>query len=64
MTIPLSTSLNWKFYCDSVVFYLQDFTYPDNVAYPLGGEGNPRFVVIEMHYDNPNLRSGKVLKVD
>lgn len=39
--------------------HLQDFIYPDNVAYPLGGAGSPRFVVVEMHYDNPNLQSGK-----
>ena len=42
-----------------LIYNIQDFIYPDNVAYPLGGAGNPRFVVIEMHYDNPNQRSGK-----
>ena len=42
-----------------IIVYLQDFIYPDNVAYPLGGAGSPRFVVVEMHYDNPNLQSGK-----
>ena len=28
--------------------------YPREVAYPIGGEGNPQYVVLEMHYDNPN----------
>ena len=37
---------------------LQEFIYPENVAYPVGGPGNPRYVVIEMHYDNPNQNSG------
>ena len=37
---------------------LQNFIYPENVAYPIGGPGNPRFLVMEIHYDNPNLRSG------
>ena len=44
---------------DYCMLILQDFIYPDNVAYPLGGAGSPRFVVVEMHYDNPNLQSGK-----
>ena len=37
---------------------LQDFIYPENVAYPIGGPGSARFLVMEMHYDNPDLRSG------
>ena len=37
---------------------LQDFIYPENVAYPIGGPGSARFLVMEMHYDNPDMRSG------
>ena len=37
---------------------LQDFIYPENVAYPIGGPGTARFLVMEMHYDNPDMRSG------
>ena len=37
---------------------LQDFVYPENVAYPIGGPGNARFLVMEMHYDNPDMNSG------
>ena len=39
--------------------YLQDFIYPENVAYPLGGPDTPRYVVIEIHYDNPMQHSGE-----
>ena len=33
--------------------------YPEDVAYPIGGEGNPQYVILEMHYDNPNTDSGE-----
>ena len=36
----------------------QDFYYPENVAFPVGGPGNSQFVMLEMHYDNPQLVSG------
>ena len=39
---------------------LQDFIYPENVAYPVGGPGAEMFTVIQMHYDNPNFDAGKV----
>ena len=39
----------------------QDFVYPNGVAYPIGGAGQERYVVIEMHYDNPSLQSGLTL---
>ena len=42
---------------------LQDFIYPKNVAYPIGGPGNARFLVMEIHYDNPNLRSGMLVRL-
>ena len=42
---------------------LQDFIYPENVAYPIGGPGNPQFLVMEIHYDNPNLRSGMLVRL-
>lgn len=37
---------------------LQDFNYPENVAYPVGGQGNPEFIVLEMHYDNQQVVAG------
>ncbi len=33
--------------------------YPADVAYPVGGPGAPRYIVMETHYDNPDGRSGK-----
>ena len=33
----------------------QDFTYPDNVAYPFGGEG---YIMMELHFDNPKQIEG------
>ena len=42
---------------------LQDFIYPENVAYPIGGPGNPRFLVMEIHYDNPDMRSGMLVRL-
>lgn len=38
---------------------MQEFVYPQEVAYPVGGEGNPNIIVLEMHYDNPNRDSGQ-----
>ena len=32
--------------------------YPEDVALPIGGEGNSQFIILEMHYDNPNEDSG------
>ena len=37
----------------------QDFIYPENVAFPIGGPGASRYLVIEMHYNNPDTVSGK-----
>ena len=32
--------------------------YPSGIGYPIGGPGAGQFVVIEMHYDNPQLSRG------
>ena len=47
-------------YCDSHKIHeiMQDFVYPNNVAFPFGGEGQPQYILIELHYDNPGLASG------
>lgn len=39
--------------------YLQDFYYPDDVSYSIGGPGSSPYLVAEMHYDNPTGVSGK-----
>ena len=42
----------------SFIIMLQVFVYPDNVAYPFGGEGFTQYVLMELHYDNPSMISG------
>ncbi len=44
-------------------FYLQDFVFPPEVALPIGGDNFGRYLVIEMHYDNPKLRAGELLSI-
>jgi len=36
------------------------FEFPDNVGFPLGGDGDPTFFLMETHYDNPAVRSDYV----
>ena len=59
MTIALHaciiTTLFNVFLCE------QDFYYPENVAYPIGGPGDPGLVLLQMHYDNPQQVSGMIL---
>jgi hypothetical protein len=38
---------------------LQDFIYPQEVAYPIGGPGSQRYLVMQVHYDNPMRRSSQ-----
>ena len=40
--------------------YVQGFTYPRDVAYPIGGAESPRYVVLEVHYNNPAEVSGEL----
>ena len=53
--VCIITTLFHVSFCD------QDFYYPEDVAYPVGGPGEPEFVVLEMHYDNPQLVPGMIL---
>ena len=39
---------------------LQDFVFPEDVAYPIGGESGQKFLVLEIHYDNPQMIEGVV----
>ena len=34
------------------------FVYPENVALPIGGERNDKYLLIEIHYDNPRMETG------
>uniref|UniRef100_A0A1X7UJB8 DOMON domain-containing protein n=1 Tax=Amphimedon queenslandica TaxID=400682 RepID=A0A1X7UJB8_AMPQE len=37
-----------------------DFTFPSNIAYPIGGAKSPHYAVIQLHYNNPDHISGIV----
>ena len=42
--------------------YTQDFIFPENAALPIGGADKIHtHVLLEMHYDNPDEVSGKLL---
>ena len=41
-----------------ILLQLQDFVYPDNVAYPIGGSTGKQFAMIEIHYNNPKETAG------
>ena len=41
------------------VLILQDFVYPEDVSFSIGGPDSSKYMVIEMHYDNPVGVSGK-----
>ena len=52
-----------KLLCESCIYNyyglsVQDFVYPEDVAYPIGGPGTPDYMVIEIHYDNPDFDAG------
>ena len=38
----------------------QPFTYPDETGYPLGGPGFSRYVLLEIHFNNPRRFEGRV----
>ena len=48
----------WRKVIAILLFYPQDFVFPEGVAFPVGGRGAREYLVIEMHYDNPLLHSG------
>ncbi|XP_035694936.1 DBH-like monooxygenase protein 1 homolog [Branchiostoma floridae] len=36
----------------------EGIVYPEHVGFPVGGADDSRYVLVEMHYDNPHLASG------
>ena len=32
------------------------------MAYPIGGDRGDKYLLIEMHYDNPNMESGMYIR--
>ncbi len=41
-------------------YYLQEFIYPEGISFPIGGTGQQQYIIMEMHYDNPNNVAGKI----
>lgn len=37
------------------------FTYPAEAGLPLGGPAANKYVMLEVHYNNPELRNGDLL---
>ena len=48
----------------SVFVFFQDFYFPSDVSSSIGGPDSSKYMVIEMHYDNPTGVSGKLLSPD
>ena len=38
---------------------VQEFVFPRDVSYPIGGRGRPSIIVLETHFDNPNGDTGQ-----
>ena len=36
------------------------FVYPEQVGLSIGGDSFNRYVMLEVHYNNPELKSGKI----
>lgn len=58
--VSVSLILDIVYNHNIMLLCMQGFTYPQDVAYPIGGEGTPRYVVLEMHYNNPAEVSGEL----
>ena len=37
-----------------------DFVYPEEAGLPIGGSGFNRFIMLEVHYNNPELQAGNI----
>ena len=48
-------------YFDPLFPLVKDFIYPPGIAFPIGGRSDEQYVVMEMHYNNPSLTSGRYL---
>ena len=48
----------WSFICTLSIIHLQAFYFPENVSFSIGGPSSSRYMVVEMHYDNPTGASG------
>lgn len=57
--LPVITRVDCFDCCiDNAIHNIQDFIYPEGVALPVGGSDNHSVVLLEVHYDNPDMRTG------
>lgn len=40
---------------------IQEFVYPEGVAYKVGGPNSYQYALLEIHYDNQNSTSGETV---
>ena len=40
------------------LYYMQNYTFPEDVAFPIGGFNRPFKIMLEVHYDNPGMNDG------
>lgn len=51
--------ITWYVYCLRLcwpcpwLYFSQDFVFPEDVSFSIGGPDTSKYMVIEMHYDNP-----------
>jgi hypothetical protein len=38
----------------------QPFTYPEEAGIPIGGKSFSRYVMVQVHYNNPERKAGKI----
>ena len=38
----------------------QPYYFPEEAGYPLGGPNDLNFFVLQIHYDNPTMKPGKI----
>lgn len=43
------------------IFLIQGFSYPPHVGLSLGTPLDPRYVLLEVHYDNPTYEEGEFI---
>ena len=57
MTRIQYTTINFVLVLQCMTVF-QDYVFPENVSFPLGGRGQPNKIMLEVHYDNPMQHAG------
>lgn len=47
-----------RIYFKNISSMFQPFTYPEEAGLPIGGPKFSRYVMLEVHYNNPELKEG------